>query len=1295
VVQAFRLQEKLDIKISLLSYPDKQTEYASQRVVLSSDNNYQGLIQLLIQPKQLPRKSNTEQFVYLHALSNVFTKEEKVPVTYKNGFLFIQTDKPVYTPDQSVKIRVYSMDEELKPARRTVTLTFEDPEKVKVDLMVEKDVTGIISFPDFKIPANPKFGIWSIRAAYENDFTTSTEVRFEVKEYVLPAFFITIQPEKNFIGHDKFEDFAITVRGKYVPMSPMFEGETVFNFNSKKAVEELQYYSLEDLDGCYLYITVSVEEFSGGRTEESEYTDVKYVLSPYTLKLISTPLFVKPTLPYYIEVQLKDTADKPVGNIPIILTTEMFDEGGKPVDSKQITEHKKTNWKDGTTVFVVNIPADVNSLEFKLRTEDINLPEENQAVENYVAKSYKSIMKSYLYINWARQSEPMRVGQYLSVQVVPSTPYMAKIEHYSYLIISKGKILKSGTEPRVFQSSSQNLNFQITDDMIPSIRVLVYYIITGDTTAELIADSIWVDVEAKCVSNQKVLLSAQKKELKPKQDLSLTLEAQVNSLVALSALDVAVYDVASAGNSKRPLEKSDLGCGAGAGQDNADVFRLAGLTFLTNANIRASQNYGIYFTITLQGHDAVEHVVLICDDFSFSDIRTILDIDEPEVRSYFPESMCVAEPLQVVVWKDLFIDVQIPYSVVRGEQIQLKAVVYNHKNSDVKACVTVTVGKEICLFSDSTSIGSSRAYKGCSLQTIQAASYSSFTYSVLPLELGLHTINFTLSVGFESEILVKTLRVVPEGIQEENHAGFTLDPSAIRGKVLGEVMNTVLTGKSVNYLINLPKGSAETEIMRVLPIFYVYRYLATTKEWQILESSAFLGQLEMERKMKEAFTSLLSFRKVDFSYSVWRNSESSTWLTAFAIRIFGDIQNYVSTSSVSICSSMLWLIDNCQTKDGSFTELSSYQPTKLQVKIPTEARERSLYLTAFVLVGLSKAHPLCEIDVMKASIFKAEEYLSKNIASAQSTYSLAIAAYALSLSDVTLMGVRTGVTKLKGEAYYKGTIDTPIYRFWKDSLKKFDPTEPSAETARMVETTAYALLAFLKVGDKEYSQPVVKWLQDHQHYGGGFFSTQDTAIALEALTEVAILDDKLTLNMGVQVSYRKSGPFQDFQLTEKKPFTRVVEVRGGSHAARLLQISSDEYICATVSAREMFSVKMLSPATFRVYEFHAPGTSPSSSDKTRCVSRMLRSSVTSSSAAAAARGCAHVSLFSGLFPGIQITTILDFIRVKHFSFFCRYEYPLDTSTWIEWWPERCDSSECKSFSGILDEFSLGILLDGC
>lgn len=42
----------------------------------------------------------------------------------------------------------------------------------------------------------------------------------------------------------------------------------------------------------------------------------------------------------------------------------------------------------------------------------------------------------------------------------------------------------------------------------------------------------------------------------------------------------------------RKIEESDLGCGAGAGQNNVDVFQTAGLTFLTNANIQATQKLG-------------------------------------------------------------------------------------------------------------------------------------------------------------------------------------------------------------------------------------------------------------------------------------------------------------------------------------------------------------------------------------------------------------------------------------------------------------------------------------------------------------------------------------------------------------------------------------------------------------------------------------------------------------------------------------------------------------------------------
>lgn len=34
--------------------------------------------------------------------------------------------------------------------------------------------------------------------------------------------------------------------------------------------------------------------------------------------------------------------------------------------------------------------------------------------------------------------------------------------------------------------------------MVPSARLLVYYIVTGEQTAELVADSVWINVEEKC-----------------------------------------------------------------------------------------------------------------------------------------------------------------------------------------------------------------------------------------------------------------------------------------------------------------------------------------------------------------------------------------------------------------------------------------------------------------------------------------------------------------------------------------------------------------------------------------------------------------------------------------------------------------------------------------------------------------------------------------------------------------------------------------------------------------------------
>jgi len=52
----------------------------------------------------------------------------------------------------------------------------------------------------------------------------------------------------------------------------------------------------------------------------------------------------------------------------------------------------------------------------------------------------------------------------------------------------------------------QSLNIKITSDMVPSARLLVYYVLQGEETTELVADSAWIDVKAKCVNNLNVNL---------------------------------------------------------------------------------------------------------------------------------------------------------------------------------------------------------------------------------------------------------------------------------------------------------------------------------------------------------------------------------------------------------------------------------------------------------------------------------------------------------------------------------------------------------------------------------------------------------------------------------------------------------------------------------------------------------------------------------------------------------------------------------------------------------------------
>uniref|UniRef100_A0A8C3GXQ1 Complement C5 n=1 Tax=Corvus moneduloides TaxID=1196302 RepID=A0A8C3GXQ1_CORMO len=1561
VVQAFGYEEEFPVNIALKSFPDKLAVYSSARISLTPANKFQDAVTLTVQPTDLPRTDNSDKYLYLEAVSPHFTRFKKIPVSYENGFLFIHTDKPIYTPDQSVKVRVYSLNEELRPAQRETVLTFVDPEGVQVDILEENDFTGIVSFPDFKIPPNPKYGIWKIKAKYKKDFVTSAVAKFEVKEYAMPSFSIVIEPESNFISSDKFENFRIVVKASYfsnkkLPSADVFlrfgiieesekrmmpqamhieNGVARINFNSKRAASSIGFDSLEALDGSYLYIVASVLESTGGLSGEVEFAGVRFAVSPYKLSLIATPLFVKPGLPFFIKVSSQEQAGY----------TLQF----KPHNGSE-SGRRKTSISDGTALFVVNIPSNSKMLEFQVKTADPRLSDENQASKTYEAKAYSSLSQSYLYINWASNHKTLEVGDVININVYPQSHYIDKIHHYSYLITSKGKIVSFGTQERIKDLEYEHLTFQITQEMVPSARLIVYYIVMGEEAAELVADSVWLNVEQKCGNTLSHLTS---------EVVSLTMKTQSSSFVALSAMDKAIYGVT--GRRRRAmekimlqLEKSDLGCGAGGGQNNIAVFRMAGLTFLTNANADDSEEaaepcnevlrtkrsdfrnkireevskyrdpeirqccmagvkaYPVSETCRdraqrIQRNQRCIAAFKNCCEFANRlrleepnkllilarmHFEALLELDKAQVRSYFPESwlwevhqvssrsktlsvtlpdslttwevqgvgisdkgICAAAPLEIQVMKDIFLSIYVPYSVVRGEQIELKGSVYNHQASAIKFCVKIAAGNGICTFGDSASAGS--GMQSCKLKNLDGGSSSAITFRILPLELGLHTVNFTLLTPRNSEIVVKTLRVMPEGIKKELHAGFTLDPQgvygsikrrqefrykvpldlvpktqidrsvSVKGHLMGEVIATILSPSGLQMLTSLPKGSAEAELMSIAPVFYVFRYLEESDNWHLLGPETLRSRTQMRRKMREGIVSILSFRNADYSYSMWKNGQASTWLTAFALRVLGQVNQYIDLDQKSICDSLLWLIDNCQMPDGSFNEFSNYQPVKLQGTLPREAKEKSLYLTAFCIIGIDKSIKICPTQKIHDAKSRAGDFLVQNVQLAQSPFTMAITSYALALVDLNDNSARAAFSALKKEAFVIG--DPPIYRFWKDAFKTQDQPAPSSVTAQMVETTAYALLTTLLRGDGNYAKPIIKWLSEEQRYGGGFYSTQDTINALEALTEYSLLVKRLNLDMDVKVSYKNGGSLNLFKLTENNFVGRTVtaplqddlyvstgsstgiatvnvsmqpgyrpsasEPRSGSaHAVMdiglvsgveanpedlstlasgvdqliadyeikdghvLLQIDSvpaHKFLCVGFRISELFRVGMLNPATFTVYEYHAPGMCSRYSHPclpfTECgkVQERLDRSISAESRreAACQRDIAyeHFSVFYLIHELLEILFVKLSILDSFFLFFffftsgqafaqknneitfvkkktCtdvdlspgeqylimgkealkisigysfKFQYPLDSSTWIEWWPSNAACTSCREFLNTMDDFAEDLLISGC
>ncbi|XP_039766218.1 LOW QUALITY PROTEIN: complement C3-like [Ornithorhynchus anatinus] len=386
--------------------------------------------------------------------------------------------------------------------------------------------------------------------------------------------------------------------------------------------------------------------------------------------------------------------------------------------------------------------------------------------------------------------------------------------------------------------------------------------------------------------------------------------------------------------------------------------------------------------------------------------------------------LCVAAPYDITVMKDVFIDLRLPYSVVRNEQVAVRAVLYNHASQDIRVRVELMHNPKLCSASSPT-----RPFQQEVM--VPAGKSHAINYVLIPIELGEAEVEVKAALrGFPMDDGVrKLLRVVPEGVRIcKTIKNLILDPRnksgtgqqlervepldlsdvvpntepvtfiSIKGDPLADTVENSIDGANLQHLIRVPSGCGEQNMIGMTPSVIATHYLDATGQWDRIGVER---RSEAIRLIKQGYTQQMVYRKADDSYAAFTNRPASTWLTAYVVKVFASASSLVPVNPEVLCGAVKWLILEKQKPDGKFQEDAPVIHGEMVGG--TRGSDPEASLTAFVLIALVEAKDICGqlVRSLDRSIEKSGSFLTSHLGKLSKAYSMAITSYALALQDPT------------------------------------------------------------------------------------------------------------------------------------------------------------------------------------------------------------------------------------------------------------------------------------------------------
>uniref|UniRef100_A0A8C0PIJ6 Anaphylatoxin-like domain-containing protein n=1 Tax=Canis lupus familiaris TaxID=9615 RepID=A0A8C0PIJ6_CANLF len=518
----------------------------------------------------------------------------------RRGHLFLQTDQPVYNPGQRVRYRIFALDQKMRPSTDTLTVTVENSHGLRVRKR-EVRVSSIFQ-DDFMIPDISEPGTWRISARFSDSRDSNSSTQFEVKKYVLPNFEVKIVPGKPYIlaVPGFLDEIQLDVQARYIYGKPV-QGVAYVRFgllnengdktflrgleSQTKLVDGQCHISLSkaevrgaleklnvnaaDLPGLHLYVAAAIIESPGGEMEEAELTSWRFVSSPFSLDLSNTKRHFVPGAPFLLQALVRDVSGSPASGIPVKVSATLSSARSAP----RIQELEQNT--DGSGQVTIPIIVSQSTSEVQLL---VSAGSPHPAVARLTVRAPPSGSSRFLSIE-RPDPRPPRVEDTLNLNLRAVGVSGDSFSHYYYMILSRGRIVSMNREPRRDLTS---VSVFVDHQLAPSFYFVAFYYHGGIP----VANSLRVDIQAGACEGKLELNVGSNKDYHPGETVKLHLQTDSPALVALGAMDMALYAVG--GKSHKPLNMDkvfqvmnsyDLGCGPGGGDNALQVFEAAGLAF--------------------------------------------------------------------------------------------------------------------------------------------------------------------------------------------------------------------------------------------------------------------------------------------------------------------------------------------------------------------------------------------------------------------------------------------------------------------------------------------------------------------------------------------------------------------------------------------------------------------------------------------------------------------------------------------------------------------------------------------